>query len=190
MSNELNQVMDALKPGDVVFINIKNYLYKQVAKMSMSWTSHVGIVCERDGELVVAESAVPKVTYCSVEKFVARSDKGMFAARRLKGGVTAEQLKNMDEVMESKMGKFYHLGFDYDSPRQYCSKFVYDVYKDGTGIELGQIETFNDLLEKNPNMSLWFWRLWFFGRLPLKRRAVTPASQYESDKLETVFQNF
>jgi hypothetical protein len=190
MTHEINQVREILQPGDIVFINIKNYLYKQVAKTSLSWTSHVGIVCEKDGEFVVAESALPRVTYCSLEKFMKRSDQGMFAARRLKGGVNKYQLEAMSKSMSSKMGLLYHLGFNYDSKRQYCSKFVYDVYKDSTGLEVGELETFGDVLKKNPDTSVWFWRLWFFGRLPLKRRAVTPASQYESKLLETVYQNF
>jgi hypothetical protein len=87
------------------------------------------------------------------------------------------------------MGKLYHLGFKYESPRQFCSKFVYDAYRTATGIEIGTLESFSELLQKQPKTSLWFWRLWFFGVIPWSRITVTPASQMESLALDTVLES-
>jgi hypothetical protein len=87
------------------------------------------------------------------------------------------------------MGKLYGLGFDYYSKRLYCSKFVYDVYQSALNIEVGKKETFKELIEANPEASKTFWRFWFFGFIPWKRITVTPASQYEDERLETAFEN-
>ena len=86
------------------------------------------------------------------------------------------------------MGIWYHLGFDLDSPRQYCSKFVHEVYRDAMGISLGKVETFRELLDANPGSPLSFWKMWFLGRIPWDRRTVTPASMLASELLHTVYE--
>jgi hypothetical protein len=88
-----------------------------------------------------------------------------------------------------RMGKWYHLGFDLDSPRQFCSKFVYEIYRDALGVNVGTVESFRDLLQRNPSYPLAFWKLWFLGRIPWERRTITPGTQYESALLETVYEN-
>ncbi len=90
---------------------------------------------------------------------------------------------------QERMGKWYHLGFDYDSPRQYCSKFVYQVYRQALGVELGKLQTLEQLLNENPQANVSFWRAWYFGFIPWNRRTVTPASQLIDPQLETVFSN-
>lgn len=176
-----------LREGDIVFIRIANFLYRRVADATGSWTSHVGFLHHREGEeWIVAESAVPRVQITTLAKFLARSDQGMFAVRRLKRDLTPEEADGLRAAADQRMGLLYHLGFKYDSPRQFCSKFVYDCYREATGVEVGRIETFRELLASNPESPLWFWRLWYFGFIPWNRRTITPASQYLDEDLETV----
>jgi hypothetical protein len=52
---------------------------------------------------------------------------------------------------------------------------------------VGEITTFRDLLERNPETNLRLWNIWFFGRIPWERTTVTPASLYNSASLEIVF---
>ncbi len=182
---------DALEVGDIVFIRIANFLYRRVAEATASWTSHVGYIHSRreDGEWLVAESAIPRVCLCPLSKFIARSDQGMLAVRRLKGGLSDAQKQALQQAAESRMGTLYHLGFKYDSPRQFCSKFVHTTYKEAVGVDIGQVETFRELLARNPESPTWFWRLWFWGFIPWNRRTVTPASQDIDPQLVTVFDN-
>jgi hypothetical protein len=85
------------------------------------------------------------------------------------------------------MGRWYHLGFNYDSRRMFCSKFVHEVFREALGVEIGTVQTFGELLECKPDQALGFWKLWFFGRIPWTRRTVTPASQLASPLLQAVF---
>ena len=142
-----------------------------------------------DGSFVVAESKVPRSTYSDFRSFVNRSEGGRLEVRRLKGGLESEQLLKLQKEAETRMGLWYHFRFNYDSKKQFCSKFAYDVYRHALGVEVGQIETFTELLHRNPQTPMGFWKLWFFGRIPMGQRTVTPASQLESDKLETVYSN-
>ncbi|MEM8549899.1 MAG: YebB family permuted papain-like enzyme [Verrucomicrobiota bacterium] len=178
---------DSLRAGDIVFIRIANFLYRRVAEATRSWTSHVGFLHHREGEAwMVAESAIPRVRLTPLPSFLARSDRGQYAITRLHSEINEEAAEKLRRAASSRMGTLYHLGFKYDSPRQFCSKFVYDCYRDALDVRIGRLETFRELLASNPDSPLWFWRLWFWGRIPWERRTITPASQLEDPQLTTV----
>ncbi|MDI3325265.1 YiiX/YebB-like N1pC/P60 family cysteine hydrolase [Pontibacterium granulatum] len=181
------QVRENLKEGDILFISINAFLYKQVARGTGSWCSHVGFVVREQGEWYVLESAVPVVKRSPLRKYLARTCNNEVAIRRLKSGVSAAQVELLKVEAQKRMGRFYHLGFQFDSKRQFCSKFVHECFRDALGIELGKVETLEGLLEQNPQASVGFWRAWYFGFIPWQRRTLTPASQLADDALETVF---
>jgi len=179
---------DTLRPGDIVFIRIDNFLYRRVAASTGSWISHVGILYDRlpDGQWRVAESAVPRCRLTRLDRFLKRSREGRFAVRRLRIEWTGESLERMREAVRKRLGLWYHLGFDHQSPRQYCSKFVAEVVAEAAGLKLGEPESFQSLRERNPDYPLWFWRLWFLGRIPWARLTLSPAVLYDSPELVPV----
>jgi hypothetical protein len=122
----------------------------------------------------------------TLDKFLARTTNGAFAIRRLRGGLTPAQAARLRAEAERRIGRIYHLGFKFDSSREFCSKFVYGVYRDALALEVGRLETFEELLAQNPGGPVVFWRLWFFGFIPWRRRTVTPTSQLRSPLLQTV----
>lgn len=184
----IHQIESLLKSGDILFTSIPNFLYRRVARATGSPTSHVGIAFH-DSQVgwLVAESGVPVVRYTPLARFVARTDQDWLVIRRLPGALAPDQVARLRQACDARMGKLYHLGFHYASSRQFCSKFVYETYLAALGIEIGQIESFRTLLTSHPDTPLWFWRLWFLGRIPWTRLTVTPASQLRSSKLETVW---
>jgi hypothetical protein len=185
----LHHIESLLEPGDVLFTSIPNFLYRRVAKATGSVTSHVGIAFyDPDAGWLVAESAVPTVRYSRIADFISRSDKGWLVVRRMRGGLSSDQVTSLRHECDKRMGKLYHLGFHYSSSRQFCSKFVYETYLAALEVEVGTLESFRTLLNSLPDTPLLFWRLWFLGRIPWARLTVTPASQLISDKLETVWE--
>jgi len=186
--NMLKQVEPLLEDGDIIFIRISNFLYRRVAETSDSWESHVGLAFHNPGGgWSVAESRVPVATFTPMEQFISRSDKGRFLVKRVREHLTGEEKACLRKAAESMMNKLYHQGFNYDSPRLYCSKFVYDVYKNALGREVGRIQSFRELLSAYPDAPVGFWRVWFFGVIPWARRCVTTTSQINDEKLVTVF---
>ncbi len=181
------QVSDSLKEGDILFISINSFLYKQVAQGTGSWCSHVGFAVQEQGEWFVLESAVPVVRRSPLRKFLSKTCNNEVAIRRLKSGLVPDQIERLKAEADKRMGRLYHLGFKYDSERQFCSKFVHECFRDGLGIKLGKVETLEVLLEQNPQASVGFWRAWYFGFIPWQRRTLTPASQLSDEALETVF---
>lgn len=173
-----------LQVGDLVFIRVANFLYRRVADATGSWTSHVGMIDHREGDdWIVAESAVPWSRYCTLTRFLQRSEGGRYAVMRLRSPIDSAGQHRLQQEAARRMGKLYHLGFDLDSRRQFCSKFVYEVYRDALGVEVGTVLTFAELLQRNPTSPLTFWKFWFLSRIPWTRRTITPRSQLECDLL-------
>ena len=183
-------VLENVREGDILFLRIPRFLFRKVAEASNSWTNHVGIILKREGQWVVAESAIPKVRFSPLEKFIARSQEGYLLQKRLKGGLTENQVQTIHQEAEKRLGTWYHLGFDLDSKKVYCSKFVYQVYRAATGLEIGRVQRFRDLLNEHPSpkRAKRFWTLYYFGFIPWDRRTVTPATQMADEKLETIFE--
>lgn len=177
-----------LQIGDIVFIRIDNFIFNHVATATLSWVNHVGIIVGyKDNEYWVAESTVPFSKIIPLSKFIARSKEGSFAIARLKQPLTHAQKKNIVQASKKRMHIFYNTGFNLYSKGQFCSRFVYEIIKEATHIEVGKVEDFKSLLYKNPQHSLIFWRIWFLGFIPWKRLTITPASQFDSQQLDLIY---
>ncbi|MFT3735139.1 MAG: YebB family permuted papain-like enzyme [Rhodocyclaceae bacterium] len=184
-----NQSAPDLRIGDVVFIRLPVLLFRKVANATASWTNHVGIVIgQENGEWMVAESCVPFARKRRFRDFVARSEHQHYVVRRLHTPLSPPQGLRLQAAVSARLGTLYHTGFALHSRRQFCSKFVFEVLREACGQQIGEIETFATLLGRNPQTSLAFWRLWFFGRIPWLRETITPGSQLACPRLQTVFE--
>jgi hypothetical protein len=176
--------------GDIVFTRIGGPIFTRVADTTLSWTSHVGIIVDyNDGDWIVAESGVPFVRKTPLRKFLDHSVDQKFSIRRLRTEPTEAQKRAMLMFADSQLGKLYSLGFDLQSGSTFCSKFVHDDVFVCTQQSIGEVETFDHLLHRNPDAPLWFWRAWFLGAIPWQRTTITPASELESPLLVVVTQN-
>lgn len=170
--------------GDIVFIHTGATLFRQVSAASRCWCNHVGIITGHNGEdYLVAESRIPLSGVTTLGRFIRRSVGDQYAVRRIKGGLTETQKRAVVEQIPPRLYKVYHTGFDYDSSRQFCSKFVFDICREALSISVGKKETFRELLEENPDTGLTFWRFWFLGAIPWNRSTVTPASLWQDPGL-------
>ncbi|WP_241300122.1 YebB family permuted papain-like enzyme [Burkholderia stabilis] len=173
--------------GDIVFIRVTVRPFLEVASATRSWTNHVGIVVgRRGGEPLVAESTFPLSRVTTMSRFLARSDRGACVIARLKQPLDAAQRRRLVDAAMRRVGVVYDTGFNLASRRQFCSRFVREIVRDATRIVLGEVETFDTLLRRNPDHPLGFWKVWYFGRIPWQRRTVTPASLMSSGELRVV----
>lgn len=180
-----------LQVGDVVFIQVPWLLFRKVGEATGSWTNHVGIVVDTSGpEPVIAESRLFRAGTASLSEFVARSQDGRLALRRPTVALTPRQQDAIVRAAQARYGRWYDTGFDLQSSRQFCSRFVYEVLREGAGQEVGRVQRFSELLAQRPEADQRFWRVWFFGRIPWDRQTITPASQLHSPALETLFDGY
>lgn len=183
------QVRQHAQAGDLIFLSIDSFLFHQVALATSTWTSHVGVVLpdSKGNSLLVYESKVPFSTATPLCDYIARTADNKVAVMRPLQPLQPEELEKLVAEANARLNVPYHTGFDYDSSwRTFCSKFVYDLFQK-IGREVGQLETFADLIEKNPEGNIEFWKKWFMGEIPLQRRTVTPVSQLVDDDFTPVF---
>lgn len=180
-----------LVEGDLIFLAIDNYIFKNIARMSNSWVSHVGIATRNQaGEWTVLESTIPQAKRTPLCHYLARTKDARFAIRRLYRPLAAVESQAVIAFAEGKLGTGYDTGFNFNSDRQFCSKLVYQAYLDATGMEIGRKETFDDLRKAHPEIDYTFAEVWFFGNIPWERVTVTPASQYEDQDLFTIVESY
>jgi hypothetical protein len=180
-----------LEVGDIVFIHIDVLPFRTVASDTLSWTNHVGIVVDTSGaEPLIAESTFPFSKIGLLSCFIRRSKEGRIAVCRLPEALNGEQQHAINAAAEKRMGIFYDSGFNLNSRRQFCSRFVHEVIKDALGISIGKIENLDQLFHSNPHADLRFWRIWYFGKIPWARHTITPASLLKDKSLQNVFNGY
>jgi hypothetical protein len=177
-----------LRSGDLIFSEVDNFLYRRVARVSGGWTSHVGIIMrDVDHRWVVYESRPPYSSKTPLCDFVSRNAAGRIVISRYEfaDNIGRAEEQRLRESAEKRMHIRYDLWFDLDSRKStFCSKFVNDVFKEALGIEIGRIESLQELLSNIANSSsrakdLKFWKAWFLGRIPWKQRTLSPQSQLD-----------
>jgi Permuted papain-like amidase enzyme, YaeF/YiiX, C92 family len=182
------QLARQVRVGDVVFIRVPQRPFLEVADATLTWTNHVGIVVTTNGrEPVVAESTFPVSKLTPLTQFVDRSEAGRVAVMRLHEPLTALQQRGVYEAAEKRLGVLYDTGFDFRSSRQFCAKYVHEVLAEATGHPVGDVQSFEQLLQLNPDAKLGFWKLWFFGRIPWQRQTMSPVAIMNSPLLGEVF---
>ncbi len=187
-SISLQTLAPTLAVGDLVFIRVAAKPFLEVADATLSWTNHVGVVVDVSGaEPLVAEATVPRSRTTGLKRFVARSQGGRFSVSRLNTELTEQQKLSVTRAADQRSGVLYDTGFDLTSKRQFCSRYVREVLFEATGKTVGEVETFKELLSRNPATKLGFWRAWYFGNIPWERTTVTPASVLNSPELHSVF---
>lgn len=184
-----SQLAPQLRVGDLVFIRVPAKPFREVATATGSWTNHVGIVTDVDGEQPqISESALPFSRRTTLKSFMARSENGRLAVMRMQTPLSPGQQQAVATAAAQRMGVLYDTGFDLHSrKRQFCSRFVREVLQQATGTQVGDVQTFAGMLAQHPGADLGFWKLWYFGRIPWQRETVTPASVLRSPALRVVF---
>jgi Permuted papain-like amidase enzyme, YaeF/YiiX, C92 family len=186
--SRLRELEHTLCAGDIIFTRIPRAPFSQIADVTKTWTNHVGIVVGFNSRgAVVAESRVPLSCRTRFANFVQRSERGRVAVLRLPRPLSDEEIQRLPRAARRRLGKVYDTGFNLRSRRQFCSRFVHEVLQESTGEVVGEIITFRDLLERNPETDLRIWKVWYFGRIPWQRTTITPASLYTSPSLRVVF---
>lgn len=177
------------RSGDLIFTAVDSYSYRKIAADTLTWSSHIGIIFKEEAQWVVYESRIPRSTITPLCDFIGRSMEEMVEVKRFNKPLARKTIKILETAAFDRLGYYYHTGFDYDNKnRMFCSKYVFDVFQEA-GIDVGLIETLEELLNRNPEADLVFWTRWYLGSIPWERRTVTPASQIKDDKFITVFEN-
>ena len=93
----------------------------------------------------------------------------------------------MKDVGERFKGKSYDIYFDWSDDRIYCSELVWKIYKKALNIEIGELQQLSDFDLTNNEVKKKM-KERYGENIPLNEKVISPASMFNSDKLETVIE--
>jgi hypothetical protein len=167
----------AVEPGDVVFQRSRSDQAAAIEIATGSRWSHVGLVLEQDGALVVLEAVGP-VRILPYAQWVARGVDGEVGVARPRVPVDAAALATAGRKF---LGRPYDPMFSWDDERLYCSELVVKVYA-AVGVELGELAPVSSFHLDDPLVA----RKLAERGLPLDRKVVSPESLWVDVDLAVV----
>ncbi len=178
-----------LKDGDIIFQTSNSRQSKAIQLATNSKYSHMGIIYKEGDKLFVFEAVQP-VKLTPLKDWIKRGVQGHYVVKRLKNAdtiLTPDVVKKMKVVGKQFVGKSYDLCFGWSDKRIYCSELVWKIYKEAAGVEVGTLQHLSDFDLSNEFVKK-IMRERYGDNIPLNEIVISPASMFESDKLETVIE--
>lgn len=186
-STESSASTTGLKGGDIVFQISKSRQSKAIQLATNSVYSHVGIVFEDSGQLMVYEAVEP-VRIMAFEEWIDRGERQHYVAKRLIKSdslLTPQIVNRMRQEARRHLGKNYDLYFEWSDDRMYCSELVWKVYEKGAGIAIGDLAKLQDFNLSNAEVSKAV-RERYGDNIPLDEVVISPAAIFDSPLLREI----
>jgi Permuted papain-like amidase enzyme, YaeF/YiiX, C92 family len=177
-----------LRAGDIVFQQSVSPQCQAIKSATGSDWTHVGIVLENSGKLVVLEAVEP-VRVTSLEDWFARSK--VNAAKRLVNAeslLTPDVLVQMNSLGENWVNRHYDIGFGWTDDELYCSELVYKLYDRVLNVQIGQIKQLKDYDLNSPIVKK-IMKQRYGEAIPYEEWMIAPGAMYDSALLESVGAN-
>lgn len=184
----INSVLSVdLKEGDILFQETGGEQGKAIKLATKSRYTHVGVVFDYKGELLVLEAVGP-VKKTKLKDFINRGINKHYVVKRLKNAedkLTNDNIAKLKEAGDKYLGLPYDIYFGWQNDRIYCTELVWKIYKEILGIELGRLGKLKDF-----DLSSLTVRLLMFKRyglkIPYDEPVIPPSTMFDSKELETV----
>ena len=188
--DEQSQLSGKVRNGDIIFQTSRSSQSQAIQLATDSRYSHMGIIYENEGELFVYEAIQP-VKLTPLRDWIKRGENNHYVVKRLKKAeevLTSETLKEMRAIGERFQGKNYDIYFEWSDERIYCSELVWKIYREATGIEIGQLEELSsfDLSNEAVKQKM---KERYGEHIPMDEQVISPAAMFNSSQLFTVVQN-
>jgi hypothetical protein len=177
---------DAFQEGDIIFMQSQSAQAPAVSEATDSEWSHMGILLNKDRSWYVAEAVGP-LELTPLKKFIERSKNRSYRVMR-NHRYDPKTMKKSLYTAIYKYNKPYDIYFEFSDSRIYCSELVHKVFKDVTGLGVGEIQKVKDLKLNGPYVQkLIEVRLKPIGKeLNLEEDIVTPVSIMEDVNLSLI----
>lgn len=186
----VESIKNEIQNGDIIFQTSLSSQSIAIQQATKSKYSHCGIIYSENGKYYVFEAIQP-VKLTKLEKWMQRGKDGKYVIKRLKNSetvLTKENIIKMKEIGNTFLGKSYDITFEWNDNKIYCSELIWKVYKRALGIEIGKLQELNefDLTNKVVKQKM---KERYGNKIPLHETVISPASIFESNLLETIFEN-
>jgi uncharacterized protein YycO len=173
--------------GDIIFQTSSSLQSKAIQIATNSKYSHVGIIMKYDGKLVVLEAVQP-IKLTPIKGWINHGENSSYSLKRLKNRekvLTESSLKKMREKGSNWIGKNYDIAFDWSDKKLYCSELVWKLYKEGCGIEVGELKKLKNYDLSHPLVKQAIEQR-YGQHIPWEENMISPQAIFESNLLETV----
>jgi uncharacterized protein YycO len=177
---------ETFKEGDILFQSTTSRQAKAIELATHSRFSHVGILIEKDGKLMVAEAVQP-VQFTPIDNWIAQGDNA-YTQCRIKNSdqiLTPGIKQKMRKLTKSYAGKNYDLYFEWSDDKMYCSELVWKIYRNAAGLEVGKTRKFKDYDFTSALVKQQL-KERFGDELPMEEKIISPEDIYKSELLEEV----
>lgn len=179
-----------LKDGDLIFQTSQSAQSQAIQVATKSKYSHCGIIYKQGDEYFVFEAIQPVQT-TPLNQWITRGKDSHYVVKRLKNAdkvLTSDNLKKMKSAGKKMLGKNYDLYFEWSNDRIYCSELIWKIYKEGTGIEIGNLEQLKDFDLSHPTVKAKL-KERYGNNIPKNEKVISPSAMFNSELLYTVETN-
>ncbi len=179
--------LEKLKSGDLIFQTSDSRQSVPIQLATKSKYSHLGMVFELGGELYVYEAVQP-VQIIDIGTYIRRGTGGHYVVKRLKNAdevLTEEVLLKMKKLARSHLGKNYDIYFNWGDKTMYCSEYVWKIYKQATGLEIGELRPLEDFDLSSKTVQR-IMKERYGSNIPYKEKMISPGDMYNSELLVEV----
>lgn len=138
--------------GDIVLQTSQSSQSQAIQLATHSKWSHVGVIFYKGTTPYVYEARGP-VGYRTLSAFVSSGLSGKYLVRRLKTGLSANDVQRLLQVGQKYAGKPYDLYFEWSDDRIYCSELVWKMFNDALGVSVGALQKLGDYDLTSPQVQ-------------------------------------
>jgi uncharacterized protein YycO len=184
------EVNTEFQNGDIIFQTSQSSQSKAIQLATKSKYSHVGIIYKKKNDYFVYEAVQP-VKLTPIKNWINKGHNNHYVVKRLLNAdevLTKESLTKMKKVGERYKGKDYDIYFEWSDDKIYCSELVWKIYKEATGIEIGELEELKDF-DLSHDAVKQKMKERYGNNIPLNEQVISPAAMFNSKQLITVMEN-
>lgn len=180
-----SELLSIVENGDIIFQVLESSQSKAIQLATGSDYSHVGIIYIEDGQAFVYEAVGP-VRLIPLRQFINQGKNSHYVIKRLQNReLRANEIENMKEVGFRYKGKAYDFVFEWTDDKIYCSELVWKIYKQGCGIEVGEMQKLKDFDLSHPAVQEKL-KERYGDNVPYEEKVISPGAMFDSELLETV----
>jgi hypothetical protein len=178
--------------GDIIFQTSKSEQSKAIQLATHSKYSHVGVIYfnPEDQNLYVFE-AVQTVRITPLKEWISKGENSRYTVKRLinsKTFFTPKVKQNLKIFAKIYSNKNYDPYFGWSDDKIYCSELVWKLFNNATSIKLGELQELQEFDLSNPIVVTKLSER-YGENIPLNEKVISPGAIYNSDLLETIFEN-
>jgi len=176
------------KTGDIIFQSSQSRQCTAVQLATKSMYSHVGLIYNTEGNIMVYEAVQP-VKITPFKEWIKRGKDNHYVVKRLKN---ADSVLNDSTILllktegEKYLGKNYDLYFNWSNDKIYCSELVWKMYKNALGIEVGKLQKLKDF-DLSSDIVKTILKERYGNNIPLEEIVISPEAIFQSSNLDLIY---